>query len=331
MSQIKIIFPGYSGKISAVLRFKTALRTDERVRFMDEIISGVQVIKMYAWEMPFSRLITTARRLELKMILKNAYVRALYMTFSLFTTRIALFCTVLAIIVIYGCKNVTVSKIFMISYLFNVISIAMCQAFVRAVAELGETLVAFERVQMFLAYEEKEQFNKKTVDDPLESQNVAVSMKNVTAGWVTVADPSEVNTKVDSYKTATDANSNEVKPFKLEGINLNIAKGQLVFVIGSVGAGKSTLTQVLLKELPVICGSMGINGSISYASQESWIFASTIRQNITFGAVIDHSRYSEILRSTDLTKDLNQFSAGDLTVLGENGSGLSGGQKSRIK
>lgn len=39
--------------------------------------------------------------------------------------------------------------------------------------------------------------------------------------------------------------------------------------------GKSTLMQVIMKELPLIDGSMGINGSISYASQENWIFAST--------------------------------------------------------
>lgn len=88
LSQFRNVFVlGYVGKLSAAIRFKTALRTDERVRFMDEIISGVQVIKMYTWEEPFARLIAVARRLEMKEILKNAYVRALYMTFNLFTTR----------------------------------------------------------------------------------------------------------------------------------------------------------------------------------------------------------------------------------------------------
>lgn len=86
---------GYTGKLSAIYRKQTALKTDERVRLMDEIIGGVQVIKMYAWEIPFGKIIRHARKLELKIVTKSSYIRGLYVTFNLFTTRIALFCTLL--------------------------------------------------------------------------------------------------------------------------------------------------------------------------------------------------------------------------------------------
>jgi hypothetical protein len=93
--ELSVAFVGYTGKLSAIYRKKTAQKTDERVRLMDEIISGVQVIKMYAWEKPFTKLIKFARKAELKIVTKSSYVRGLYMTFNLFTTRVALFCTLL--------------------------------------------------------------------------------------------------------------------------------------------------------------------------------------------------------------------------------------------
>jgi len=72
---------------------------DERIRLMDEIISGVQVIKMYAWEKPFCAMVELARKLELRVVTKSSYIRGIYMTFNLFTTRMALYCTLITMLI----------------------------------------------------------------------------------------------------------------------------------------------------------------------------------------------------------------------------------------
>lgn len=55
-------FAGYISKWMSKLRSKVAVRTDERVRLMSEIVSGIQVIKMYTWEKPFQGLVSCARK-----------------------------------------------------------------------------------------------------------------------------------------------------------------------------------------------------------------------------------------------------------------------------
>lgn len=158
-------------------RNETAVRTDERIRFMDEIISGIHIIKLYAWEKPFTKLITMARMLELKVVRKNAFVRALYMTFAMFTTRIALFCSLLALILLYSGKEITAAKVFVVSSYFSVISQTLSQMFVRGIAEIAEGLVAVERIQRYLESEEKVAINQTTViAAPDKSPNVVNKM-----------------------------------------------------------------------------------------------------------------------------------------------------------
>lgn len=137
-------------------RLQTALRTDERVRFMDEIIGGVHVIKMYAWEIPFTKLITFARKMELKVLRKPNWVRAFHMTFILFTTRMALFCTMLTVVLLYGPEHITAAKVFVITSYYGMIAHMMSQRFTRGVSECAEVLVALKRLEKYLALEEKE-------------------------------------------------------------------------------------------------------------------------------------------------------------------------------
>lgn len=87
---------------------------------------------------------------------------------------------------------------------------------------------------------------------------------------------------------------------------------------------------ILPGELEIINGTYSVNGVISYASQEPWIFAATVRQNILFGAEYDKHKYNEVVKACSLEKDFEQFPNGDHTIVGDRGASLSGGQKARI-
>lgn len=119
--------------------------------------------------------------------------------------------------------------------------------------------------------------------------------------------------------------------FSLSDINLEFRKrGKLIGVTGTIGSGKSSLLQAFLRELPPECGFVCVNGKLSYASQDPWVFASSIRQNILFGGKMDRRRYEAVIKACDLEKDFNQLEYGDQTLIGQKAM-LSTGQFSRIK
>lgn len=65
------------GHLLSILRLKVAIITDKRVGVMNEIIRGIQVIKMYAWEKPFASIVSDIRREEIKKIRMTAYIKAI--------------------------------------------------------------------------------------------------------------------------------------------------------------------------------------------------------------------------------------------------------------
>ena len=82
--------------------------------------------------------------------------------------------------------------------------------------------------------------------------------------------------------------------------------------------------------MPLRGGKISVSGSISYASQEPWLFDGTVRQNILFGSPYNEERYKRIVRVCALRTDFEQFPFGDKTLVGDRGVVLSGGQKARI-
>ena len=127
-------------------------------------------------------------------------------------------------------------------------------------------------------------------------------------------------------------------------INLSIAKGQKVAIIGKTGSGKSTMAQLLLRmydlndgeilfdEIPIRKIKLeSLREKISYVPQEVFLFSDTIKNNIRFGN--EHATIEQVweaARNAGIYDEIISFQHGFDTIVGERGITLSGGQKQRI-
>lgn len=178
------------------------------------------------------------------------------------------------------------------------------------IREIAEALVSVKRLQKFLLFEEinyKALSSNKNVDSDTQDNGVALLFSNVTAKW-----------KEES----------NFEP--LRGMTFNIKAGSLTAIVGLVGAGKTTLFHAILKEILITRGKILINGRISYSSQEAWLFASSIKQNILFGKPMNKERYEKVVEVCQLKQDFQLLPYGENTLVGERGINLSGGQCARV-
>lgn len=85
-----------------------------------------------------------------------------------------------------------------------------------------------------------------------------------------------------------------------------------------------------MAELAVSSGKISVGRTISYASQEPWLFSASVRNNILFGKSYEPSWYKKVVAVCSLKADFQQLPQGDRTMVGDRGVALSGGQKARI-
>lgn len=124
----------YLGKRTSVLRLKTALLTDERVRMMNEILSGIQVIKMYAWENPFCKMIQQVRANEMKAIRKVNYIRGTLQSFIMYVTRISVFVSLVGYVLLG--QLLTAEKAFAITAYYNILRNTMTIYFPMGISQV---------------------------------------------------------------------------------------------------------------------------------------------------------------------------------------------------
>uniref|UniRef100_A0A480TU85 Multidrug resistance-associated protein 4 isoform X1 n=1 Tax=Sus scrofa TaxID=9823 RepID=A0A480TU85_PIG len=256
---------------------------------------------MYTWEKSFADLIARLRRKEISKILTSSYLRGLNLASFFALSKIMIFVTFFANALLGNV--ITASQVFVVVTLFEALRLTGTLHLPMAVEKVSEAVVSIQRVKNFLLLEETSQHNPQL---PSDGETI-VQLQDFTAFW----------DKASGIPT-------------LQGLSFTVRPGELLAVVGPVGAGKSSLLSAVLGELRPSQGLVTVRGRIAYVSQQPWVFSGTVRSNILFGKTYEKERYEKVIKACALRKDLQLLEDGDLTVIGDRGTTLSGGQKARI-
>ncbi|XP_038013185.1 canalicular multispecific organic anion transporter 2 isoform X1 [Motacilla alba alba] len=275
---------------------------DSRIKLMNEILGGIKVLKLYAWEPSFSEKVLEIRKNELKVLKKSAYLNSLS-TFAWISAPFLVALTTFAVYVSVDEKNILdAEKAFVSLSLFNILKFPL-NMLPQVISNIAQTSVSLKRIQQFLSHDE---LNPNCVERKVIAPGNAISVRNATFSW-----------------------GKELKP-TLKNINILIPSGSLVAIVGHVGCGKSSLVSALLGEMEKLEGEVAVKGSIAYVPQQAWIQNATLKDNILFGQAPNEEKYQDALEACALKTDLEVLPGGDQTEIGEKGINLSGGQRQRV-
>ena len=289
------------GQKMKIYQYSQMKDKDRRTKLMDEILNGIKVLKLYAWEPSFEKQVLGIRDREVGALKKAAYLQAattFLWTCAPFLVALASFAT----FVLSDPDNVLdASTAFVSLTLFNLLRIPM-NILPMLLVYLVQTEVSLRRINKFMNSDELDP--NSVSHDPNQKESIVV--KKACFSW-----------------------DKETEPY-LKDINLTVKDGELVAVVGSVGSGKSSLLSALLGEMETLSGQASTRGTIAYVPQQAWMQNATLQDNITFGKRFRKDLYKKVLESCAMIPDLEMLPAGDKTEIGEKGINLSGGQKQRI-
>ncbi|XP_032536328.1 multidrug resistance-associated protein 1-like isoform X3 [Chiroxiphia lanceolata] len=275
--------------------------SDQQVKILTEILHGIKILKLYAWEPAYQRKILSIREREMDVLKSSGYLT----TYSMLTLTCIPFMVLLATFGAYfhlDKENVlTAAKVFTSISLFNILRHPLFEL-PSVISAVAQTRVSLSRLEDFLFAED---LNPEDISTNY-SGNHAVGFIGASFRW--------------------EKNGLPI----LKNLSVKIPEGSLVAVVGQVGSGKSSFLSAVLGEMEKLEGTVQRRGSVAYVSQQAWIQNDSLQENILFGADLNRPYYNLVLESCALLPDLEQLPHGDQTEIGERGVNISGGQKQRV-
>ncbi|KAH6611900.1 P-loop containing nucleoside triphosphate hydrolase protein [Boeremia exigua] len=272
--------------------------TDEKLQRTTQFIESIRHLRWYGWHEAWLKGILDSRQAEL-------HLRVLQIIFTTSLAFIMRFGSGLFPAVAFYAFTKLAGKPLSVDLIFPAIDLfRLLESYLGALPPLITTLlnayIAMGRIEAFMAEPDKE-------DVALVSDGVdELSLQGASFAWP------------------------GVEKSVLEDITLSFPLG-LTVIYGEVASGKTALLQALLGELDKTAGELvRPDQVIGYCAQTPWLQSMSIRDNILFSEPYDELRYKQVLEACALIPDMVEFKHGDLSNIGENGIGLSGGQKARV-
>ena len=117
----------------------------------------------------------------------------------------------------------------------------------------------------------------------------------------------------------------------LKNLSMKIEEGKVVALVGATGCGKSTLLHLISGLIEPISGSLAVQeGGVALVFQEAFLFAESLRYNITLDADISSERVTKAISAAQCQDFIGDLEQGLETMMGERGVSLSGGQRQRV-
>ena len=286
--------------IRVLLRKRRLLKkiSDGKLQIITQFVEAIRHLRWYSWQNAWLDQIMEKRQQELT-VLVIAQLWALLINFTNAFASAMFPVVAFYAYTVWAGFPLTIDVAFPALQLFNTL-----ESYLRDIPELVTVLlnasIAVGRIEDFMSEPDK------ASDDEYRISNTELELKHASFAWPSAGRAVLLDT------------------------SLSFPIG-LTVIRGKVAAGKSALLLALLGELDLLSGELTrSNEVVGFCEQSPWLQSMSIRENILFHSPHESTRYEQVLEACALTTDLAGFKDGDRSNIGENGIGLSGGQKARV-